>query len=240
MTTAIVQQRFSVAPKLWPDSTIVCIGGGSSLTREDVEYCRNRVSLIPKESGWVGSEQIEPVYQKVRVIAIKEAFLLAPWADVLYAADWKWWNFYHREIEAGRWTAFDGLKFGIEQLQPEYPPIDWPGIDVLHNTGSTGLELDPSGLKIGNNSGHQSVNLAVHFGAKRIVVIGFDCWTGPNGQQNWFGDHPLHLKSPYPLFLQQWATIVEPLKAIGVEVINCSRWTMLRAFPQKPLEEVLG
>lgn len=216
MTTAVVQQRFSIAPKLWPDSTIVCIGGGSSLTREDVEYCRG----------------------KAKVIAIKEAFLLAPWADVLYAADWKWWKFYHREVEAGRWSAFEGLKYGIEQL--ETPPIDWPGIDVLRNTGSTGLELDPAGLKIGNNSGHQSVNLAVHLGAKRIVLIGFDCWTGPNGQQNWFGDHPLHSKSPYPLFLQQWATIVEPLKAIGVEVINCSRWTMLRAFPQKALEEVFG
>jgi hypothetical protein len=210
MKTAVAQQQaFATVPKLWPCETVVCIGGGTSLTPDDVNYVRG----------------------KARVIAIKEAMLLAPWADVLYAADSKWWRFYKGAPE------FQGLKYGIEQL--ETPPIDWPDVQVLRNTGTNGLELDPTGLRIGNNSGYQAINLAVHFGAAKIILLGFDCWAGPNGQQNWFGDHPNHVRSPYPLFLQQFATIAEPLKAAGVEVINCSRFTMLRCFPQMDLAEAL-
>lgn len=196
----------TTVPKLWPGETFVCIGGGSSLTRADVEYCRG----------------------KARIIAIKEAHQLAPWAEVLYACDPKWWRFYKGAPD------FTGLKYA---LAPQ--PILWPGMQVLRDTGDEGLELDPTGLRTGCNSGYQAVNLAVHLGAARIVLLGYDMWRGPNGQQNWFGPHPNHEPSPYPVFLMRFASIVEPLKSAGVEVVNASRFTVLSAFPRLPLEEAL-
>jgi hypothetical protein len=207
-----------VVPKLWPGETIVVIGGGSSLTREDVDYCRD----------------------KARVVAVKEAGCSripghdapAPWADVLYAADEKYWRFVQGAPE------FTGLKYAIEQREG-YPPIEWPGVQVLRNLGEHGLEMDPTGLRTGFNSGYQAINLAVHLGAARIVLLGFDCWRFADSH-NWFGPHPTHIESPYPVFLQAFNTIVAPLKAVGVTVVNCSRQTMLRAFPQGELREVLA
>lgn len=199
-------------PRLWPGSTVVILGGGSSLTPDDVAFCRG----------------------KARVIAIKEAHELAPWADALYACDEKWWRF-HRGV-----PAFSGLKFGLEPdpiYRKQYE--QWPDIHLLRNTGMEGLERDPSGLKTGQNSGYQAINLAVHLGASRIVLLGFDMWRGPTGQ-NWFTKPGLHLDSPYPVFLHFFRTIADPLRAAGVEVINCSRWTMLQVFPQRPLEDVLA
>lgn len=209
MSAVAVATRNPIAtvPKLWPDSTVVILGGGSSLTPADVNYCRGRA----------------------KVIAIKEAYQLAPWADVLYACDEKWWRHYKGAQD------FVGLKYRLDAANRH----DWPNVQVLKNTGRDGLELDPTGLRTGQNSGYQAVGLAVHLGASKIVLLGFDMWRGPNGDANWFGSHPLHVASPYPMFLQYFATLVEPLKAAGVSVVNASRFTVMSSFPRLALEDVL-
>lgn len=210
--TAVATVPYATVPRLWPDSTVAIIGGGSSLTAADVEYCRDRA----------------------HVIAIKEAFQLGPWAEVMYGCDEKFWRWYKGVPE------FRGLKYRLEPSPDQVEPfVDWPGVQILKNTGMEGLEGDPSGLRTGQNSGYQAINLAVHLGATRIVLLGFDMWRGPNGEQNWFGPHPIHVPSPYPIFLHMFSTIVEPLKAAGVEVVNASRFTVLSAFPRVALEDVL-
>lgn len=204
-------------PKLWPGETAVIIGGGSSLTSEDVAFCRG----------------------KARVIAVKEAVLLAPWADVLYAGDAKWWRGYRGAPE------FTGLKYTIEQDPKEEQIGDWPSVQVLRNTGDHGLELEPTGLRTGFNSGYQAIGVAVHLGVSRVVLLGFDMWRGQDGHQNWFDRYPHlikahHVPSPYPVFLQAFASLVEPLKQAKIEVVNATRWTMLTAFPYLDLEEALS
>ena len=48
----------------------VVVASGPSLTAEDVDYCRERAA----------------------VIVVNDNYKLAPWADVLYAADPEWWD----------------------------------------------------------------------------------------------------------------------------------------------------
>lgn len=213
--TAVATPAVNV-PKLWAGETAVVIGGGPSLTSEDVAYCKG----------------------KARVLAVKEAFLLAPWADALYAADMKWWRSYHGA------TDFAGLKYTIEQDPDQEPMGEWPGVHVLRNTGAQGLEADPTGLRTGYNSGYQAIGLAVHLGVSRVILLGFDCWTAPDGSQNWFEKFPHlvkshHVPSPYPLFLQAFASLIEPLQQAHVEIVNATRRTMLTAFPYLSLEEAL-
>lgn len=201
------------APRLWPGETVVILGGGPSLTQEDVDYCRG----------------------KARILAIKEAYQLAPWADVLYAADSSWWHYYQGA------PTFAGLKFGIQGalVAPHDAKMSlYPDVAVLRETGVDGLELDPGGLRTGYNSGYQAINLAKHFGAARILLLGFDMWAGPDGA-NWYQvTRPKH-DSPYPLFLKAFSTLAEPMRAAGVEVVNCSRQTLLKAFQCQPLDEAL-
>lgn len=207
-------------PRLWPGSTIVVIGGGPSVTPDDVAY----------------------VEGKAHVIAIKEAYLLAPWADVLYACEAKWWKYYEGA------PTFTGLKYALWPDPQDHPTAtadretlrSFPDVQCLRHTGPFGLELDPSAVRHGYNSGHQAVNVAVHLGAARVVLLGFDMWKGPDGNQNWFGAHPNHATpSPYPIFMQAFTEMVEPLKAAGVEVVNASRQTALTAFPRVALEDAL-
>lgn len=213
-STSVFAPEVPHVPKLWPGCTMVILGGGPSLTPEDVE----RVGLVRDRTAWSPN-------CAVRVLAIKEAYLLAPWADVLYACDHSWWRYYNGA------PTFTGLKYTLE--------APTPGVVQLQNTGDAGLELEPTGLRTGHNSGFQAINLAVHLGATRVLLVGYDCWAGSDGRQTWYQTKRPHLTSPYPVFMQSFGTIVEPLKAAGVEVVNCSRFTVLRAFPCRPLEEVL-
>ena len=199
---------YASVPRLWPESTIVCVGGGPSLTLEDVATVQGKA---------------------LHVIAINDAYRLAPWADVLYAADAKWWRHH-----AGAPSFRGGLKYTLQAEARR-----WPGVQVLRNTGQEGLERDPRGLKTGRNGGYQAINLAVHLGARRVLLLGYDMRSGGRGKSHWFGDHPWGGESPYVTFRRMFGTIVEPLKAAGVEVINCSRETALDVFPRMALADAL-
>lgn len=165
---------------------------------------------------------------RARVLAIKDAIRLAPDADVLYACDEKWWRHHAAQL------AFSGPRYALEMLAARYD------VEVLKNTGDTGLELSPDGLKTGRNSGYQAINLAVHLGATRVLLLGYDM--GPRqGQHHWFGPHPYPASAPpYDRFLQCFDTIVAPLAAAGVQVVNCTPDSSLRCFPTMRLAEALA
>lgn len=174
---------------------------------------------------------METCRHRARVIAVNDAHRLAPWADVLYGADAKWWQVY------GGVPSFTGLKYALER-----DAARWPGVTVLRNTGEDGLELDPTGLRTGRNSGYQAINLAVHLGARRIVLLGYDMQARSDAESHWFGAHPrpLFARSPYHAFLAKFATIVEPLRELGIEVINASRETALEVFPLGTIDASLA
>ena len=188
-------------PRLWPESLIVCLGTGPSLTRADVARVQGQ-----------------------RVIAINNAYQVAPWADVLYACDAKWWRWHHGA------PGFVGRKYTLAPGLRDYPEVA-----AVTNTGTLGLETDPRGLRTGHNSGYQAINLAVHLGARTIVLLGYDMQG-----DHYFGRHPDGTKPPFNRCLAAFETLVDPLAALGVTVINCTRRTALTTFPQRRLEEALS
>jgi hypothetical protein len=196
----------ATVPKLWPGATVVCIASGPSLVQDDVDDVRG----------------------KARVIAINTCYKLAPWADVLYAADEKWWR-WHKGV-----PEFTGLRYSLDRIA-----VKWD-VTILSKSSTTGLDMRPTHLARGMNSGYQAINLAVHLGAARIVLLGYDMQRGPKGQEHWHPDHPNGSRSPYPQFAACFPSLVEPLKAAGAEVVNCSRVSALKCFPRRELRDVLA
>jgi len=183
------------------------------LTQADVDACR----------------------EKAHVIAVNDAYKLAPWADVLYAADYKWWRV-HQGVPTFRGVKYSIMPNGHNNAQQEYKDVH-----VLRNTGVDGLEREPNGLRTGRNSGYQAINLAVHLGATTIILLGYDMAVGPGGRRHFFGDHPppLTLTSVFPEFLRHFRTLPAPLAALGVRVLNATRTTALTDFPKVALAEAL-
>lgn len=175
---------------------------------------------------------------RLPTIAIKENVELAPWADVVYGCDAAWWK------KRNGLPEFKGLKVtwkgGNQFPAPPYPDIKHIEITV------TGDELlfEPTGkVGSGGNSGFQALNLAVQFGANRILLIGFDMhdrsgahWYGRN---NWpQGNNPTEDNFRRWRRAFEWAA--PKLKARGIEVINASNGTMLRCFECRTVEQAMS
>lgn len=196
----------------FPGETIVVVAAGPSLTAEDVAYCQGRA----------------------RVVAVKDAITLAPWADVLYgsgADGGGWWK-----RNGPTLTAFPGRRYTLDQKAAAWAT-------VLRYTGTYGLESDPGAVRTGKTSGYAAINVAVHLGASKIILLGFDLQEGPRHQQHVFGSHPWPTRPWRELgrdCLPLFATLVPDLAALGIELINASRQTALTCFARATIAEALA
>lgn len=201
-------------PRIWAGETVVCMATGPSLNQADADYVRARGA---------------------RVIAVNFAVDVAPWADVLYSSDRQWWP------RTKGVPSYTGMRYGVGSGTGKRNPfIGVSGVKVLLNTGMTGLETNPTGLRTGRNSGYAAINLAVHFGAARIILLGYNM--GAVGSQlHYYSERP-GFPAHQELYLgwrRAFDTLAQPLRDLGVEVINCTENTSLNTFPVWPLRQVL-
>ena len=197
--------RGPIVARAWPGSTVVCIGGGPSLTKQDVDHCRG----------------------KAKTIAINDAYRLAPWAEVLFAADTRWWR-WHNGV-----PGFEGVKMTTHEVDRDFRDVHCLRMGHVH-----GLSKNPGILNAGGNSGYQAINLAYLLGAARILLLGYDMQL-TDGKTHWFGDHPNKTSPQFHVCLEAFPTLAKALAREGVAVVNCTRRTALTAFPRQELEQAL-
>ncbi|WP_270374968.1 hypothetical protein [Marinicauda sp. Alg238-R41] len=198
---------FWSAPPEWPDERVFILGGGPSLTRFDAETIRG----------------------KGRVIACNNAGLdLAPWADVLFAADGRWfgWNTDRLHLNQSRYR--------VTRQDPREDWLPWPVQRVRHDK-ERALSEAPDTV-CGACSGAMAVNLAYLFGAGEIILLGFDMRPG-----NYHANHktpglPQHYENQ---FIPALARMVAALDAKGVRVINATPGSAFTGAPMADLEALL-
>jgi hypothetical protein len=179
---------------------------------------------------------------KARVIAINDSWRLCPFADVLYFGDAAWWRMQQdmnqRSVD-GRVSFHDMIYKGFWVSIANF--AEHPQVRCLWATGQQGLETNPTALHTGSNSGYAAINLAYLYGAKRIILLGYDMkcqgerthWH--NGPRERAGMFSVALNS----FLYHFNSLVDPLKEAGVEVVNSTPDSALTCWPYVPLEEAL-
>lgn len=167
------------------------------------------------------------------IIAINDAFHRVPDAEVLYICDRKFWRKQRDRIAdtfTGRYlVTLDNIL---------------PGAKTLRCTGAEGLETDPACLRHGSNGGYQAINLAYHFGARRIVLLGYDMHV-VDGRGHWQereGDYvapEAFQRTLENVMLPKFQSLAAPLTAAGVEVLNATPGSSLQVWPITRLEDVL-
>jgi hypothetical protein len=150
---------------------------------------------------------------------------------VLYACDFKWWKEYHSEAV----RVHHGEHWSISR-----PACSEYGLRYVDGARGEGLPSPPSTIRTGKNSGYQAIQLATLFGARRVVLLGYD-FQRTRGREHWHPDHPARLGNGGRY--EEWAAamnaLAPQLRCSGVEVSNSSRATMLRCFPRMPLDEAI-
>jgi len=177
-------------------TTAVCIAGGPSLTQDQVDQIRRWKEQDPRHG----------------VIAVNASFLVAPWADIIYGLDPKFWMEYRSQIPKG-----PRLCSHVRNSQ----------VDVVKT------------YKVGN-SGANAIPLAIAYGADRILLVGYDSKLGPNGETHHHGDHPSPLMNCTRI--ESWPERFGQIrrKFGNKEIINCSIETALKCFPRGTLERELS
>lgn len=169
------------------------------------------------------------------MIAINNAALTFGlwWADVLYAGDARWWRQY--AAAAAGW--FHGERWTID---PEV--LGMPGMHQIEGVDLPGLSENTRRIHTGGNGGYQAIGLAVLWGARRIVLLGYDMQrTG--GRIHCHADHTEALGNPgegeFERWRQRMTVAAADLRRLGVEVVNCSAVSSLTCFERMTLEDSL-
>lgn len=202
--------KFWTIPHIWNEATVFILGGGPSLGRVDLSRLHGQ-----------------------RVIAVNNAYQLGPW-PVMFYGDHRWFL-----LHSERLAQFPGLKITTStQQQGELGRSI--GIRVVDKAkGPFGIQKTPKVVSWNKSSGACAINVAVHLGAKKIVLFGFDM-RKIDGCTNWHADHP-HTPNvdPYFGFLAPFELMARDLKAMGIECVNATPGSALTVFPIVDPEAVL-
>lgn len=168
----------------------------------------------------------------IATIAVNDAYRLCPWADALYACDPDWWA---AHIESVRQTFGGQLWTQDERAAPKH------GLNRIVGVANPGLSKTPGLIHFNSNSGAQAINLATLWGAKTIILIGFDMKLDGN-KRHFFGDHPatLNKASDYRDWIEKYRHVAKDLKDMGVRVINTSMDSALPYFEKCPLHSAVS
>ncbi len=207
---------FWTAPEIWPGQTVFIIGGGPSLLGMD----------------------LSPIHKR-RVIGVNQAYELGPWVDVLFFGDFRWWRWNEDDIA----ERFGGLIVSCAKAGHLH---GIPRIKMLARSNGHGIWTGAKNRVAWNlNTGGAAINLAVHFGAKRIVLVAFDMKQdqekGLNGGNNWHGKHGRFNTPKADIyeakFLPTFEYIKKDLDELGIECVNATPNSELETFPLTSLEE---
>ena len=205
-------------PREWDGETVAILASGPSMTRDQADYVRGKCRVIAVNNQGIDTH-VDGVLQPA----------LAPWADALYAADYKWWNCYKDRA----------LKFEKYKISIRSGPFK--EVHYLQQSAVRVFDPRPDYLVTGGNSGYQALHLAVHFGAKRVILLGYDMRM-QGTRKHWFGDHPgnLNARGNYPMWIRCFQMFANELrKNLGVGVVNCTPGTALDCFPKAELKDTI-
>ncbi|RWC25902.1 MAG: hypothetical protein EOS27_27000 [Mesorhizobium sp.] len=168
-----------------------------------------------------------------RVIAVKSAWKVWPSADVLFFADGRWWR--EKALRPGA-ADFAGL------VVTTAPEVSDPRVKVIGRAmPCKALSADPAKIVLERSSTTGAINLAMHFGAARIVLLGVDAKPASDGRRHNHG-----LKWPWELRPGCWAaqikefsTIAPSAEKLGLEIVNANPDSAVTVWPRMRFEECL-
>lgn len=219
------------------NKTAVLIATGPSLTQQQLDLVRQK-----QKTDGVVTFGINNVYQSY------------PWLDVFLSCDGPWWRWYWNDPELREMSKTTSMFTWYNEFAEEF------GINYIKAIVRDGVSLDPSVVHINHGSGPMMMNLALHYGVTKMVLIGHDMKFASDydGRKQFVGSKPRHYFGEYPKPLQHWPSVkvrqgvldglIEAYIKIekqfatdprlsSVDIVNCTEDTALTMFRRGDLEK---
>ena len=226
-------------PRLWDGGDVWIIGGGPSIiTQFNIPDDVVQSVLSGKSSLSVYSPYMEAIHDK-HIIGINVAYMLGDWVDMVFFGDGGFF-----QVHKARLAQFPGVKITCHGGATGDKWVKYLGRDGKKPRGiSTSSNL----VSWNGNSGGAAMSVAVHAGAKRIILVGFDMKLSEARRQHFHdvynrgvieGDKRVR-KLPFDRHLRGFPVIAEDTKRMGVEVINASPDSAITCFPKCSVKDLL-
>jgi hypothetical protein len=157
------------------------------------------------------------------VIAVNRAFEVVPCAEYVYFSDARFWNWY-----AGALRLHAGIKITVDRQVKDKDVINYRA------TGTFGLDLIPGQLRTGNSSGFAAINLAAQMKPSKIVLLGYDMKY--TDRTHWHDGYPVR-SGRIEKMIAFFPTLVEPLKELGIDIVNANPDSALECFRKETIDE---
>lgn len=213
--------QFWPIPRDWEGDTVAIFGGGPSLSLAQVLQC--------KEAG-------------VRLVTINNSYTLAPFADMHYFCDGRWFK-QHEEVMLK--TCEGEIVTLDENIGRQYADR----VRCVQNIGfdrdkpeQTDIPPAPHQIRHGHNGGYQVLQIVAKRGVKRIILLGYDMRAIGN-VSHWHGNHGFRIAdlNVYAnLMIPAIRTIAPHLEARGIQVINATPGSALDCFEKMDLCRALS
>lgn len=213
---------------IWSDRGCIVVATGPSLTPEVVQKVRFARWL----NGW-------------NVVLVQDAYKVLPYADLVYGSNPSWWRIHqHCEgFKGEKWSSHEAPNNGhVQHLNDKTEAAQKWGVNLIKGKDGIGFSFDPEVIHYGSNSGFQAINLALLFGARKIVLVGFDM-RHVNGKAHFFGNHPkeLHQNTDehYRAYVKHFDRAAKKLPS-HISIVNATPGSALTCFPAVDLEDTIG
>lgn len=164
--------------------------------------------------------------------------------DVIVGCNAQFWLHYWNQLKYYRCHKWATL---------EHDRVKHLDVNLIEARFMNGLSTDRSYIAHHHNSGAQAINIALHYGFKRMLLLGYDMrYPGKvdrftyTGKRHYFGEDEL-TKKHWPIyvnadgtmagFMQGFITIIP--EKYNIEIINCTPNSAMTCFPMMNLDEAL-
>jgi hypothetical protein len=151
-----------------------------------------------------------------RAIAVNCAAIDFPRSEVFFWGDAGFPQRWAKELQ-----TFQGLKVSCCASDASIPGVRF--VRKLRDGGP--LTTNPRCVRWNSSSGAAAINLAVHFGVKRIILCGFDMHKREDGHNNYHDRYAPGVgiaSDPFRRFLAPFKQIAVDLERLEIECVNAS------------------
>ncbi len=164
-----------------------------------------------------------------KVIAVNTAVFTWPLCQVMYWNDPEWYRQWGEKLAGYRGRVITGCAHLSMKIYDQ----------VKKAPAKKGLAVDPGRVAMSYTSTQAAMNIAYHYGARRLVLLGVDCKLAADGTRN---HHSPHRHKSRVGWAERWIGDFEHVARVaptlGVEILNASPDTDLTCFEKVSFEKV--
>ena len=223
-------------PQIWEGGDVWILGGGPSVPIQFGIPDKVIQEVMKGNSPPSVYSPYMSLLHKKHIIGINVAYLIGSWIDMVFFGD-KGFFLNHQQGLAN----FPGLKVSCHPIADRCNWVKYLAKDTTHGKG---ISSSPKMVSWNGNSGAAAISLAVHTGAKRIILLGFDMQLNSKNMQHWHnvynrGERLDKRKLPFERHKRGFPEIAKDAKRMGVEILNASPTSEIKEFQRFSVKELL-